>query len=96
MKTNGTETLSKLIAVCMKHTEKHHEKKMSTQPKSKRWVTMGRQSKATVNRARKAKCKEQKHNETKKEKKKRLKQQAKAKADCSERVPPAVCNELRQ
>jgi hypothetical protein len=56
----------------------------------------GKQSKATVNRLRKAKRKEQKQKESKKEKKKQLKQQANAKADCLERVSPAVCNELWQ
>jgi hypothetical protein len=57
---------------------------------------MGKQPKATVNKVWKAKRKEQKQKETKKEKKKRLKQQAKAKAQCLERVSPAIRNHLRQ
>jgi hypothetical protein len=74
----------------MKDVDKHHEKKTLMQSKRKCWANMGKQSKATAGGVRKVKRKEKKHNETKKEEKKRLKQQAKAKADCLERMSPAV------
>jgi hypothetical protein len=57
---------------------------------------MGRQRKAMVNKLRKAKHNQKKKKETKEEKQIRLARQAKAKAECLERMAPAVRNELQQ
>jgi hypothetical protein len=102
LKTDGTETLSKLVncpqmLCCTRERERQAQgKKCQESAKRKCSVTMAKQSKATAAKVRSAKWKERKRKETPKQKKNWCQKRATHQASHLERLSPAVHSEVQQ